>query len=303
MLTKKRILCQSPPRRRIIRLHGCHGSVSVKQLQKYAKLFLACPLFVFLLVPKIMASDPIMVGYQDKLSGPAQEKVEAPKNSDHDETTGKTTKWNIPDRLRVHQTDESSPREQQQAPCVPCLDEWEAIDVAKGFLDEYPIDYIGVRAEIAEGFPWRGSGIRWSRDDSEWYFGYKIGLKLESENSDFVAEHPEEHDHTWRVWYQTGWIERYEIAEVVAAGGLPAEALNWGRQPKEEFVLVHARSGSIKPARFGREEDYYGSPRRSPEWWAFKRAVSAAEDRAKMWLPDFLEPKSLDSRGKRNKRR
>lgn len=251
--------------------------------------FLARALCVPLLVPIGVLGNPSMDGLRDEVSSPRESLVTPAGNSSEEKVTKKATKWDIPKRLRLPQTDEKRSRRYQQAPCFPCLDEWEAMDVAKTYLDTYPISYIGIRAEIAKGFPWRGKAIRWSRDDSEWYFGYRIGLNLEAENPDYVAEHPEENDHTWRIWFQTGWIETDEIAQAVAKGNLPEEALNWGRQPKEEFVLVHAKTGAVKPVRFGRYEAYYRPRRDSPLWWKFKKTVKAAEARAKKWLPDSAE--------------
>ena len=204
--------------------------------------------------------------------------------------------WDIPERLRYAKDQDEVSRTYKAAPCVLCLDEWEAIDVAKAYLDAYPIKYMDLRGEVAEDFPWRGSKvIEWSRTNEEWHFGWAIGLRYFGEKPWWgiskirydPKRYPVQDGTTWRIWYQTGWIADWAIAKRVEEGKLPSEALTWGPQPRWEFVLVHARTGAVAPLQQGRISSYYGEPRLlRPRHFDAWRAREKAMERARLWLPE-----------------
>ena len=208
--------------------------------------------------------------------------------------------WDIPERLRNARDQDEVSRTYKAAPCVLCLDEWEAIDVAKAYLDAYPIKYMYLRGEVAEDFPWRGSkAIHWSRTSEEWHFGWAIGLRYSYESPRGTSNirndperYPVQDGTTWRIWYQTGWIADWAIANRVKEGKLPSEALTWGPQPRWEFVLVHARTGVVEPLRQGRISTYYGEWDRNPPGLLLRRHFDAwrarekAMERARLWLPE-----------------
>ena len=219
--------------------------------------------------------------------------------------------WNIPERLKIRYGEPKPPRRYRPAPCAPCLDEWEAIDVAQAFLEKFGSFRFNKKgnkahtAEIVEDFPWRGSErVSWRHVGSVWHFGYGFGVRYSGEKK-WVKERYPEADHTWRVWFQTGWTMPEEIAYAVDRGWLPKEALEWGRQRRDEFLLVHARTGRVELPRQGRDrwmgrssgwkrKFNYGRPsddgRSARNWGEYKTAKKAAFQRAKKWLPPSSDP-------------
>ena len=222
--------------------------------------------------------------------------------SPNEEFTG-TQKWTIPERLRISAEQAYGDLSASAKACDSCIEAWQAIDIAKAYLEEYPIEYLNIRAEYMEDFPWNGEFYPnlFSTDD-EWHFGYKIGLRYSGDldspfryNSDLDSQSRtlppdrEPRAGTWRVWYQTGWVEHDELATLVSTGKLPAEALEWGRQPLEEWVLVHAMTGKMEPTWYGRDGIiYYGAIEHKftniKKNIRFYSARKAAKERSKLWV-------------------
>ena len=209
---------------------------------------------------------------------------------------------------RTGLTARSGPR---LAPVRSRLKRWQAIDIARTFLEKYPLSHLNLRAELLSDYGWAGDqGKLLHRTRSDWYFGYRVGLPPDPYGYHRMSVRelqlrgllnpdgsPREDDRrtasvhqTWRVWYQTGWAEPEEIASLVQRGELPQEALGWGRQPLEEFILVHARTGAIQPVQSGRGNVRYHHgglhlTNREDEidsrWYG---AIHAAMKRAEHWI-------------------
>lgn len=112
-------------------------------------------------------------------------------------------KWNIPERLRIGPDQAYGNLSASAKPCVLCIRDWQAIDIAKAYLEEYPIKYLNVRAEYMEDFPWSGKfRAHVYGTDTEWYFGDKIGLQYSGDfDSPSQSSPPETEPRagTWRV--------------------------------------------------------------------------------------------------------
>lgn len=186
------------------------------------------------------------------------------------------------DRNPVH--DEYRP-----APCTGCLDERSVIDVAKVYLAQAGIEYLGEpAAEVLKDFPWRGSrGLRWwwsdlnefgNRESVE-YRGESGVARTASDTSDTAFE-----DLTWRVWYQTGWLSFDRIESRVDDGRLPLEALAWPPQRRASYFVVHARTGEMAMTHDVLIEDESEAFYRKHE-----EARAAAVNRAKALLKEDIE--------------
>lgn len=183
------------------------------------------------------------------------------------------------------------------APCVVCLDEQAAVDVATEYLDSVGAHYVEVWVEVLEDFPWRG--------DTELVWTYQpeppepprevplfgryaapppLGpspIKYVGERMNGIPVPPAEGrpDLTWRVWYQNGWIGIETIEREVDNGFLPLEALAWPPQRYAKSFLVHARTGAIAATPI---EGLVDTP---TSWDERDRAAKAAATRlATRWL-------------------
>ena len=277
-------------KRKAIHHHQGDESLRVQRIQLSAAIKRTSALIAFFacLVASSAFSD-VVIGKEKAASAPASEKLaEAEKK-----------KWNIPERFRIGADQTYGDLSTPARACNSCIKAWQAIDIAKAYLDKYPIKYLNVRAEYMEGFPWNGEfRPNLSATDDEWHFGYKIGLWYSgdldspfrysgSPGSQSRAFPPETEPHagTWRVWYQTGWVERDEIAKLVSTGRLPEGALEWERQPLEEWVLVHAMTGKMEPTWYGRDGAvYFDVFERGLKNMRFHSAQKAAKERSKLWI-------------------
>ena len=135
------------------------------------------------------------------------------------------------------------------APCPKCLDEEATLDVAATYLEAMGQKYINLRVELLDGFGWRGGSelradlVRMPLDSeldrlTELKYVGEEGISLDEAQ----ASAP---DHTWRVWYQTGWVDHERIKFMVDAGQLPLEALAWPPREVGDFFLIHARTGEV----------------------------------------------------------
>lgn len=266
---------------------GVHrsGCTAIEQLnrslsQNLLKLqfgFLLCSFLCGLL--SVASMTPIK-GNQDVQKTPNTKTSESPE----------TVSWDIPERLLLNSANPRGQLSSEASACSGCLEDWQAVDIAKAYLKKYPIKFIDVRAEVLTNFRWRGGDkLSWRRTDEEWYYGYKIGLRYNGESPPLGSQKVDTEGFTWRVWYQIGWIEENEIASRVKQNQLPLSALEWERQPLEEFILVHARTGRIAPVRTGRENTDYLN--RNPLYpldrtgqMPFLDAIRAAKERAELWI-------------------
>lgn len=173
---------------------------------------------------------------------------------------------------------------QNQHPCTRCLNEAAVVDIAKVYLHQAGVFFIGEPSpEILKDFPWRGNnGLRWwFKDDvPDLITGQRMAVEYfgESGISNKDASGPAE-DLTWRVKYQTGWVEFDRIEALVDAEALPLEALAEPPKKRESYFVIHALTGAIAmtddEVMEGESQEFY---RRHAD------AKSAARDRANSWL-------------------
>lgn len=168
------------------------------------------------------------------------------------------------------------------APCPRCLDKAAIIDIARVYLKQADVVYLGEpTAEILEDFPWRGGrGLRWSytTDRPDPVSGLRT-FKYRGETEESADEILSSPSLTWRVRYQTGWLRYGRIQELVDAGTLPLEALSWPPQKREGSFLIHALTGQLAMTI-----DWFIEDDSSEFYLRHERARLAAKERAGYWL-------------------
>ena len=138
-------------------------------------------------------------------------------------------------------------------PCEGCLDESGALQAAGKYLYEIGIVYEALRTERWDGFQWCGTnteevvktemGGRFTSDATiHDYFRDDVLYHLRTPTGDQRAEQCA--SETWRVWYQTGWLEREQAEPMVTIGLFSTDVLA-ANVPLEKSFLIHARTGLI----------------------------------------------------------
>ena len=174
----------------------------------------------------------------------------------------------------------------QHAPCPGCLDQAAVVDIAKFYLKQADVVYIGEpTAEILDDFPWRGGpGMRWSyRTDRPDPISDLRTVQYRGER-DSGDKRTLSGSLTWQIRYQTGWLAYDRIQELVDAGTLPLEALSWPLQKIQSSFVIHARTGE-----FGMTKDEVIEDESEAFYERHERAKLAAKDRVNYWLRTVAE--------------